>query len=293
LIEQSLSVLGIARDCGPHLPAVFRNLETIRPLFNEFRVFLIESDSIDDTADCIRSYRRSCQGINARFLNGLDKQVPLRTERLAHLRNAALEWLRSVGGLNVDGLVMVLDLDEVNVEAWDIFSWQKVLSWFSKSKDSAAVFANQIGPYYDLWALRHPQRCPGDIWQYVFDLHCSQPTLSDQELISKAYKPRMFALSPQSPPEQVDSAFGGLGFYKTCWLRRNVATYCGLKSRWLYDSEGEINLVRWHVSEHVSFHLGLRAMGANLWIHPQLINWTTAKLPDLRPNPKAWRYMRA
>ncbi len=286
-----LWVLGCARDCGRHLPSVFRNLDQLRPWFSDVQVLLLENDSRDDTLQQIRAYADARAGIQARGMPGLDDQIPVRTERLAHLRNACMGWLQRQGGLKGDDLVLVLDCDEVNAGLWDVNRWPQLFDWFLGRQDAAAMFPNQRGPYYDLWALRHPDRCPVDVWQQVLELHCRHPELSDAALIEQAYHPWQFSVNPAGLPEAVESAFGGLGFYKTRWLRRNAANYCGSISRWIDHSEEGTRLIRWQVAEHVAFHAGLRAQGGTLWLQPALVNWTTALLPDLRPNPSAWRQL--
>mgnify|MGYP003950856037 CR=1 FL=1 len=291
MIDKSLTVLALSRDCGRYLPAVFKNLERLRPFFKDFSALIIENDSLDDTVSQIRNYGRLVPGIQARSLIGIDQHVPVRTERLAHLRNALLEWMRSLNSLDSDGLVLVMDCDEVNTDIWDIPTWIDVLRLFLSCPSAAGVFANQEGSYYDLWPLRHTERCPGDVWQEVLELHFSNPTLSDQDLITQAYIPRMFSIPINSSIEKVDSAFGGLCFYKASWLLRNNASYSGIVSRWVSDQTKAPKLLRWQVSEHVSFNLGFKAMGADLWIHPALVNWKTVNLPNLRPNPRAWRHM--
>ena len=291
MIDLCLWVVGCARDCGRYLPSVFRNIEQLRPWFADLQVRLLENDSQDDTIEHIKMYASLREGVLWRHLPGLARQNLVRTERLAHLRNAVLAWMFSDPLFNSADLVLMLDWDEVNAQPWSVSHWPKLLGDFLARPQQAALFANQRGPYYDLWALRHPQLMPKDPWQQVLDLHCHQPQLSDQHLIEKAYNPLQFSLDSEGMPESVDSAFGGLGFYKGGWLLRNQASYCGVVSRWVEPLEGPSQLLRWQVAEHVSFNLGLRSIGAKLLIHPALINWTTADLPFLRPNPEAWRYL--
>ena len=286
-----LWVVGCARDCGKYLPSVFQNVNQLRPWFADVQLRLLENDSQDDTVDQIRTYAAVFDSLRWRQLPGLEQQGLVRTERMAHLRNALLAWIRSDCLWSASDLVLMLDWDEVNAQPWQVEHWPELLRAFLSRPQQAAVFANQKGPYYDLWALRHVTRMPHDPWQRVFDLHCRQPLLSDQELIERAYLPLVFTLDPKSSPESVESAFGGLGFYKASWLDRNRSVYSGVVSRWLGESDYSSRLIRWQVAEHVSFHAGLRALGGSLWICPSLINWTTADLPDLRPNPKAWRYL--
>ena len=286
-----LVVLGCSQDCGRHIHAVFQNIQSLSGVFRSLRVLVVENDSHDGTVLEIGRNQHLLSNLTARSFTGLNEKVPIRTERLAHLRNCSIDWVLQQAFPPHDTLVMVIDMDEVNATPWNIDQWIKPLNWFINKRDAAGMFANQKGPYYDLWALRHPQRCPVDVWQEVISLHFRKPSLSDEELIQQAYLPWQCRIDPDGLPERVDSAFGGLGFYKLNWLRQNQMTYSGLISKWL-DRPGQASkLIRWQVAEHVSFHAGLRAAGGSLWIHPGLINWHTDQLPNLRPNPQGWRHL--
>ena len=116
--------------------------------------------------------------------------------------------------------------------------------------------ANQRGPYYDIWALRHKNWSPNDCWaQYKF-LNIYDPD-TEKNIYSSVYS-RMITLPINSAWIEVDSAFGGLAIYKKELF--NIAEYVGL------DEHGE------EVCEHVHFHNRLKQHGAKLFINPQLIN---------------------
>jgi len=89
-------------------------------------------------------------------------------------------------------------------------------------------------------------------------------------------KQRVFSLEPNSPPLEVDSAFGGLGIYKMSSVRRNSARYSGHKMKVLPARKGptEVGL---QVCEHVSFNQGFRRNGEALFILPFLINWESGE----------------
>jgi hypothetical protein len=101
-------------------------------------------------------------------------------------------------------------------------------------------------------------------------------------------------LSVDCPPLAVESAFGGLGFYKTSWLSKNPFPYVGDQTKLIMRSTGP-HLLRRQVAEHVSFHAGLRSVGAKLWIHPALINWDTQSSlhAGMGLNPASWRHLEA
>ena len=291
LNTMDLVILGCSQNCGRYLHHVCQNIRALGLHFRSHQVLLLENDSQDNTIDEIRNSQYLFRNLTARSFSGLNAKIPIRTERLAHLRNCAMDWVRQRQLPTQQTLVMVIDMDEVNAMPWRVDEWIQPLSWFINKRDAAAMFANQKGPYYDLWALRHPRRCPTDVWLEVINLHLEKPFLSDEGLIQQAYLPWQFTIDPDGPAEKVDSAFGGLGFYKLSWLQQCQTSYSGLISKWLDRPGQPSKLIRWQVAEHVSLHAGLRAAGASLWIHPRLINWHTDQLPSLRPNPQAWRHL--
>ncbi|MCP9775634.1 glycosyltransferase [Cyanobium sp. WAJ14-Wanaka] len=284
-----LWVLGCAQNCAAALPAVLANIDRLRPWFDNSGLLILENDSKDATAEVLRAYARGGSGNHAFSLPGLADRLPIKTERLAHLRNGGLAWLRQRGLLAENSLLMILDLDEVNADPWSLEAVAEVLQWFAGKPQAAAVFANQRGPYYDLWALRHPQLCPDDIWERQLELHLERPELSDQDLLEAVLTPRQFSLPLDGKPLAVESAFGGLGFYRGSWLRRlPEVAYVGSRSRWIETGDGGVRLIRWQCAEHVAFHGQLRSAGAELWVHPRLVNWTT---PQIRLNPATWRHL--
>jgi len=283
-----LLVLGCAQSCAVALPAVIANISRLRRLFVASQVLILENDSSDATLALLRQWCQHDPGTHVGSLPGLNDQLPIKTERLAHLRNGGMDWMRQRGLLRDSALLLVLDCDEVNAEPWDLQAFTEVLAWFAAQPQAAGVFANQRGLYYDLWALRHPRYGPDDLWERQFALHLQQPQLSDQQLLEAVLQTRRFRLAEQAQPMAVDSAFGGLGFYRGSWLRRlPQAAYVGSRSCWV-GAAAEARLIRWQCAEHVAFHAHLRSAGAQLWIHPRLLNWST---PGLRLNPSSWRHL--
>ena len=285
-------ITGCAQTCGPWLEGVLANVERLRGLCSASRVLLLENDSQDDTVARIRAYASERPEVHALGFTGLNARIPIKTVRLAHLRNTALAWLERHGGWDSIDLLVVLDLDGVNAAPWDLEQLQRCLAWWQQQPQAAALFANQRGPYYDLWALRHPQLCPGDIWAAMLQRHGEQPELSDAELLEQVYEPRQLQLDPAQPPLEVHSAFGGLAFYSSAWLARSGARYVGEQPLAWQGPQGT-RWLRWQCCEHVAFHQQLRAAGGRLWIHPALINWASdaAAQAGMRPNPSGWRHL--
>lgn len=295
MFNQHLWILGCAQNSARYLPQIFFNLERCQSLFAGSTILVFENDSQDGTRYWLRDYGLQRSTLKAQTFKGLNYKIPVKTVRLAALRNAGIDWLRALGAFDSPkDLVMILDFDEVNADQWDICQWEQTLSWFMARDQAGAIFPNQLGPYYDLWAFRHPQLCPQDVWWQVYQMHLQNPLWNDDQCLNAGYTPRQLTLPPDREPIMVESAFGGLGLYKVLWLRRAQVPYSGEHARWISTEDDGSQFLRWQVCEHVSFHAGLRAAGASLWIHPGWINWNTQAVADrggLRPNPAAWRHL--
>lgn len=285
-------ITGCAQNCAPWLPAVLANVERLRALCSSSRVLLLENDSSDATVELIRDYGHSQPGVWALGFPGLNGRLPAKTVRLAHLRNTALAWLEAHGGWESIDVLVVLDLDGVNAAPWTLEAVRGALAWWQAQPAAAGLFANQRGPYYDLWALRHRQLCPDDVWAAMLKMHGQRPDLSDAQLLAHVYEPRQFELASDRPPLEVDSAFGGLAFYSAAWLARTQARYCGEQPLRWQGPQGE-RWLRMQCCEHVALHRQLRCAGGRLWIHPGLINWDTrsAAAAGMTPNPSGWRHL--
>ena len=156
-------VIGCARDCSRNLPDVIKNLIRFTSLFDDSEIIILENDSTDSTKSLLNKYQDSSL-LRSYSFSKLDQRFPAKNERLAFLRNASISYLKEANSPSSDDLVMILDLDEVNSLPWDLPSFLSALNWFSQKESAASISANQIGIYYDLWALRHSTFCPSDIW---------------------------------------------------------------------------------------------------------------------------------
>jgi len=115
--------------------------------------------------------------------------------------------------------------------------------------------ANQAGPYYDLWALRHPLWSPNDCragHRFLVE-HGVNPERALQATVLS----RMITLPHSGPWMRVDSAFGGLALYRRGLLR-------GLRYEGL-TADGQ------EVCEHVALHAAIRARGGLIFINPRLL----------------------
>jgi hypothetical protein len=249
--EHHFLVVGLVRNCAAQVDTEVARLAAALAGAKSVSWLLIESDSSDATPGVLEALRRSVPAFDYRALGNLRERLPLRTQRIAHCRNAYLQELRSNPAYRTVDCVIVADFDGVN----DALTKQALESCWQRD-DWDACTANQAGPYYDLWALRHPTWSPNDCFdQYRF--HLAQGQSAFKAYFASVYA-RMIRIHRDSAWIAVDSAFGGLVVYRKAAMLDG--SYSGL------TADGN------ELCEHVSFHRELRAQGRLIFINPQLVN---------------------
>ncbi len=273
LQEADVLIVGTVRNVEAHLEA---NVEAVAHAFRSaasVRWLLVESDSDDRTVEFLDRLRRRIPGFDYLSLGTLRSSMPLRTERLAHCRNAYRRELLENAAYQGVEYIAVVDLDGMT----GLLSREAVDRCWSRS-DWDVVTANQKGPYYDIWALRHELWSPND-WAEQFKFLRARG-VAEESAYAASLLCRMVTIPPDAGWIEVDSAFGGLAIYRQSWFARSE--YVGLSA-----TGGE-------VCEHVPFHLRMRQQGARILINPGLINvGSTEYAAELTRSAKVTRRLKA
>jgi hypothetical protein len=251
LADQRILVTGVARNCQKTLRKdVFRISGSLKGC-KTLSWLVVESDSNDKTVDILSALEKEIPNFRFLSLGDLRQAVPLRTQRIAHCRNAYLEELQSNPLYSNIDYVVVADLDGVN----ELISATGFASCWTRS-DWDVSTANQRGPYYDISALVHPIWSPNYCWDQFNFLFTHN--ISKKRAIEAAVYSRMVTISEAENWIEVDSAFGGLAIYR----RQALAgvQYDGL------DGAGN------EICEHLSLHRGIKANGYRVFINPRLVN---------------------
>ena len=274
-------VVGCLKNSSEFLFSVINNLEKLSGLFDEVSFIFVENDSIDATKSIIGAWGRNQKKFKMYSLDGLDQYEKDRTLRLEIARNAYISAVKQDKSLHSFEYMIVMDMDDRGAYPWNLDSVSKALDFLEQKPEHAAVFANQPVKYYDLWALRHPLLCPFDFWHEVLAqaLHVS----SDQEAFDKVYAKVPKCIPIDTPPIQVESAFGGLGIYKMKFVLNNKARYIGHEYKYFVGESMVFSKLQ--TCEHVSFHHGISAQGGQMFILPYLVNSDQ----DTGFNPSAFR----
>lgn len=246
----NIVIVGTIRNVAKTLPKEVTRFNKLMGEFKRVQWLLIESDSTDKTPSVLKQLQESSPNFAYLSLGNLDSTIPERTERIAHCRNAYLQEIENNPAYHDIDLVVMADLDGIN----NVLTSKAIATCFERD-DWDACLANTQGPYYDIWALRHPQWCPGDCLQeYKF---LTEHGWHSYPARFAAIYTKMVTISPQAPWLEVDSAFAGLGFYKKASIKGHR-----------YDAyEGSTA-----ICEHVLFHQSIIKEGGKLYINPALLN---------------------
>lgn len=250
--QSSFLVVGVVRDCAAAITPDVNRLRAAIGKVKDLRWLLVESDSRDQTLDVLERQKQTVEGFEFLSLGPLAETMDKRTERIAHCRNAYLDQIVQDPRYGQVDYVVIADFDGLNQQISSAAMescWETDVEW-----DMCA--ANQAGPYYDIWALRHPEWSPNDCWAQFRYLRANG--VGHERALEACVHARMITIAPDHDWIEVESAFGGLAIY-----RKDALLGCR------YDGLSEDGQ---EVCEHVPLHAQMRARGRRLFINPSLIN---------------------
>lgn len=257
---QEIAVVGIARNVEATLRRETRRLNLeLTKIFKRVSFFIVESDSSDKSVEELSKLKDRIPNFSFVSLGNIQPKIPDRIERLRFCRNQYVAWLQS----STAPYVLVCDFDIVSKQ----FLSKDLHLAMSNLPEWDGIFTNQKGRYYDIFALRHPEWSPDDC--YV-----NYKTLRNKMAIGEAKNlaiwSRMRKISLESNPIEVDSAFGGMGLYRSGVFKT-------------FDYTPDENSVPGEC-EHVTLNRKIRRAGGRLFIVPSFTNfsWNTTNLSYYR-----------
>ena len=267
---------GCARNCSNFLPKVLENIEFYSSFFSESYMVIVENGSTDKTKEILKNNKNNKNFFL--FEDDLNK-LPYRGQRLEKARNLIIETIKKNTNLFSCDLFIMLDLDDVGtyrIEEKNILDSIKFL--FSK-EEIGAVFANQLGTYYDMWTLRDQKYCKNDFWVEVLQFLINNKNSNDkisknnlEEVKKNIIDKKTYSFEKNHPPIKVESAFGGFGIYKMKYVIKNNRKYEGTQIVDLISKDQKKLKVKYQKCEHVNFNQGFIDQNLELYILPNLIN---------------------
>ncbi len=266
--SSSFLIVGTTRNCEKSLRKSFNTLKISIGEVKKIQFLFVESDSEDNTVKVLNDLSYENKNFHFICLGSLIDKYPLRTQRLAYCRNIYVNEIKKNKRYKDVNYVVVSDLDNINnclnSEAFES-CWER--------NDWDMCSANQLGVYYDMFALRHKTWMPYDYKILYKNLKKKNPKYK-KHLHDILYS-RVKTIPTNSEWIEVESSFAGLAIYKKeCF---DKSDYVGL-----YEDGEEI-------CEHVPFNQKLRKSGAKLFINPRLIN---ANITEHSEPATFWKIMR-
>ena len=173
----------------------------------------------------------------------------------------------------------MLDLDDMGTYRIDEKNIINSLNFLFSDEKNGAVFANQLGTYYDMWTLRDEKYCKNDFWVDVLKLLIknknSNENISEEnfnKVVKEFIEKKTFSFEIDHPPILVNSAFGGFGIYKMKYVSINKNKYVGSQLIELVSRDKKKFKIKYQKCEHVNFNQGLADQHLKLYILPYLIN---------------------
>jgi hypothetical protein len=256
VINKKILIVGVIRNGEKTLASEISSLQNAFSSFSQINWLIIESDSNDNTLGKLTELSKNINNFIYYSAGSLAEKMPLRTERLAFCRNIYLDEIRNNSFYSDFEYIAVADLDGVN----NLLTQDGVRSCFEKNMWDVCT-ANQLGNYYDIWALRHPIWSPGDCWeQYRYFNQFAKSPQDSANLLFAAVHSKMVVIPMGAEWIEVESAFGGLAIYRRKALLCTKSKYIGLNKDGI------------EVCEHVSLHREMIQDGYKILINPKLIN---------------------
>ena len=262
-------VVGTVSNVGAVIRGELRRVMAALEQLADVEVFLVESDSSDNSIQELSALHEKDLRISFVSLGNLRPKFPSRIERIRFCRNQYVEFIRR--GYQKSGweFIVVVDLDGMNKK----ISESGFRSTIENENEWFGCFANQTKGYYDLYALRCAGWVDRDVFSDLQSLKEDSPFehsnscefiewvkkfIHFDRLRQKAIYSKMRKISPRDSWIKVESAFGGLGVYKTQVFLKYDYSFQNL------DSEV--------YSEHIDLHYQCNINQHDLFINPLMIN---------------------
>jgi hypothetical protein len=265
-VQNKILLVGTVSNVAKTIKKELRIVKEAFGSFDKVEIFLVESDSTDDTVEILNHIRQGDKDFNFITKGELAHKYPDRIARIAYCRNIYVRFIKQNYEKKLWQYVAVADLDGMNKK----LKKRAINSCFETEIKWDGMMANQKFGYYDIYALRAKNWVEIDCFSELQKLKASNENLkvSQNRVVNFIYNfnhfdnlremaifSKMKVIARKSPLIRVESAFGGLALYKTIvFLNSN------------YDDSNHVE------SEHVAFHKKLTNNGFIFYINPNLIN---------------------
>ena len=247
MIRKKIIICSIVKNESTNLDNLFSLIFKISNFFLDYYIIIVESDSSDQTYQLAKQKIKSLKGKIIKVKT--NKEWP-RTKRISYCRNIYINFISAKKKLKEYDYAIIIDADKVNNKL-NLVNIKNTIKYLPKNW--IGFFPNQKFIYYDLYALRIKK---------FFNFDCFEKMITNSNFFSarKSYFlsifKNFFIINKfKQRFIKVESAFGGMAFYKLKYI---------LKKK--YSSQNG------KYCEHVSFNKSLLKKGKYLYIDRKLIN---------------------
>lgn len=237
-----LLIAGTGRDIEKYWENTKKSLDIIFSSIDDYRCVFVESNSSDNTLNCMKEWANKD---SRRIILTLGQLSDIsRTVRISKCRNTYLDYFKSNNLYDEFDYLLVIDIDDIlNIEP----NFKDQLESCFHNLDWDGISSNRNDIYYDIWALRSNS----DILNCNYDCHFENyekriitSKYNNQRIIRNLVIKKDFKHLLKNIPRDYgfidcNSAFGGMTLYKTKMIKNRN-----------YDGST--------TCEHISFHTGLK-----------------------------------
>ena len=249
--DAEILITGPARNIAALIANEINGLYKAMRDFKCVHGLVVESDSDDGTVQQLVALKGHLPNFNYISLGRLVDQIPMRTARLAYVRNCIIKEVQTNPQYAKIDFIAMADLDGINRH----ISADAITQCWDVTENWDVITANQANTYYDVWTLRHRDWSPVDC---MVQMHKLEPILGESAAQNLAVQAKQVHLSTNQGMIEVDSAFGGLGIYR--------------RAAFLAGRYSGVNTAEQEESDHIAFHADLRKQGYRIYINSALIN---------------------
>lgn len=199
--QMKCCICGPVRNCGPFLDIIFKNIEKIGALFDDYKIIVYYDQSSDNTLEKLKQYKKRNNKLDF-FVGG--KLVSIyRTHRIAHARNVCLKYVKEKYDMTEYPFFIMMDFDDVNAK----HVRPEILQKYLTRHDWDGLSFNTSPKYYDIWGL--------SIYPYCFSYnHFKNNSIHNYTTIQNYITNKLNRLNPGELLQCI-SSFNGFSIYRT------------------------------------------------------------------------------
>ena len=263
-------ICGPVKNCAPYLNKIFKNIEQIGSLFDDYKIIMYYDKSSDNTLHILQNY----QLINPKlhFFVNQQQVSKFRTHNIAKARNYCVNHVR-INYPDFEYIIM-MDCDDVNAKNINLTTLKNAL----KREDWDALSFQTSPRYYDIWGL--------SIYPYCYSYNHFKNNVQNYDIIQDYVERKLKNLKYGELLPCISSC-NGLSIYRknkfnNCYYEGRVnlnlipkpymiAHMKAANSKLLFKKYVTVNGI-YEDCEHRAFHVqGIKKNNARIRISPDVL----------------------